>query len=87
MDAQSGRLEQAEQVQAMESGSWLVTHPRHALLYDTGPAFGPGADSGNRIIAPYLRAAGVRMGVVSNWDSRLPAVLDIPVGFNALDGD
>jgi competence protein ComEC len=33
---------------------------RHALLYDTGPAFGPGADSGNRIIAPYLRAAGVR---------------------------
>ncbi|MFN7088138.1 MAG: DNA internalization-related competence protein ComEC/Rec2, partial [Burkholderiales bacterium] len=32
----------------------------HALLYDAGPAFGPGADSGNRIIVPYLRAAGVR---------------------------
>ncbi len=32
----------------------------HALLYDTGPAFGPAADSGNRIIAPYLRAIGVK---------------------------
>jgi competence protein ComEC len=32
----------------------------HALLYDTGPAFGPQVDSGNRIIVPYLRAAGVR---------------------------
>jgi competence protein ComEC len=32
----------------------------HALLYDAGPAFGPGADSGNRIIVPYLRAVGVR---------------------------
>jgi competence protein ComEC len=33
---------------------------RHALLYDAGPAFGATTDSGNRIIAPYLRAAGVR---------------------------
>ena len=32
----------------------------HALLYDAGPAFGPGADSGSRIIVPYLRATGVR---------------------------
>jgi competence protein ComEC len=32
----------------------------HALLYDTGPAFGPGADSGTRIIIPYLRASGIR---------------------------
>lgn len=32
----------------------------HALLYDTGPAFGLNVDSGNRIIVPYLRAAGVR---------------------------
>jgi competence protein ComEC len=39
--------------------SIVVQTARHALLYDTGPAFGPGADSGNRIIAPYLRAAGV----------------------------
>ena len=33
---------------------------RHALLYDAGPAFGATTDSGNRIIVPYLRAAGVR---------------------------
>lgn len=32
----------------------------HALLFDTGPAFGPSADSGNRIIVPYLRAAGIK---------------------------
>ena len=38
----------------------LVRTERRALLYDTGPQFGPGADSGSRVIAPYLRAAGVR---------------------------
>jgi len=32
----------------------------HALVFDTGPPFGPEADSGNRIVVPYLRAAGVR---------------------------
>jgi competence protein ComEC len=32
----------------------------HALLFDAGPAFGPQADSGNRVVVPYLRAAGVR---------------------------
>ena len=31
----------------------------HALLYDTGPAFSPGADSGTRTILPYLRASGI----------------------------
>jgi competence protein ComEC len=31
----------------------------HALLYDTGPAYGPGADSGSRVILPFLRASGV----------------------------
>jgi competence protein ComEC len=38
----------------------LVRTERHALLYDTGPQFGSGADSGTRTIVPYLRAAGVR---------------------------
>lgn len=38
----------------------VVQTAQHALLYDTGPAFGPAADSGNRIVAPYLRAAGIR---------------------------
>ena len=32
----------------------------HALVFDTGPAYGPAIDSGNRIVAPYLRAVGVR---------------------------
>ncbi len=31
----------------------------HALLYDTGPDFGDGADSGNRILVPSLRAMGI----------------------------
>ncbi|MGH8765789.1 MAG: ComEC/Rec2 family competence protein, partial [Burkholderiales bacterium] len=29
------------------------------LLYDAGPAFSADADSGERVIAPYLRAAGI----------------------------
>ena len=37
----------------------LVRTENRALLYDAGPAFGADADSGERIIAPYLRAAGV----------------------------
>ena len=37
----------------------LVRTANRALLYDAGPAFGSDADSGERIIAPYLRAAGV----------------------------
>jgi competence protein ComEC len=37
----------------------LVRTASRALLYDAGPAFGTEADSGERIIAPYLRAAGV----------------------------
>jgi competence protein ComEC len=38
----------------------VVRTANHALLFDTGQAFGPGADSGNRTIVPYLRATGVR---------------------------
>jgi len=36
----------------------VATH-RHTLLYDTGPRYTDDADAGNRIVAPYLRAAGV----------------------------
>ena len=32
----------------------------NALLYDTGPGFNSDADSGNRIIVPFLRGEGVR---------------------------
>lgn len=38
----------------------LIQTSRHALLYDTGPRFGATADAGGRIIAPFLRAAGIR---------------------------
>jgi competence protein ComEC len=37
----------------------LVRTRNRALLYDAGPAFGADADSGERIIAPYLRATGI----------------------------
>jgi competence protein ComEC len=38
----------------------LVRTANNALLFDTGPPFGPAADSGNRIIVPYVRAVGVK---------------------------
>jgi competence protein ComEC len=38
----------------------VVRTAHHALLYDAGPQFGPGTDSGSRIIVPYLRATGVQ---------------------------
>lgn len=37
----------------------LVRTENHALLYDAGPAFGAFADSGNRVIVPYLRGEGI----------------------------
>lgn len=37
----------------------LVQTAQHALLYDTGPRYSADSDSGNRVIAPYLRAVGV----------------------------
>jgi competence protein ComEC len=36
----------------------VVRTAGHTLLYDAGPAYGPDADSGERVIAPYLRATG-----------------------------
>ena len=50
----------------------VVQTRHHTLLFDTGPAFGPGYDSGNRIIVPFLRSAGVRaldVMVVSHKDA------------------
>src|SRR5450830_565823 len=37
----------------------FVQTKRHALLYDTGPAYSPEADSGTRVILPFLRASGI----------------------------
>ena len=36
----------------------VQTH-RHALLYDTGPRYHDEADAGGRIVAPFLRGAGI----------------------------
>jgi len=38
----------------------VVRTANHALLYDAGPMYSPDADSGSRIVVPYLRATGVR---------------------------
>jgi competence protein ComEC len=49
-------------VTVLDVGQGLAVHVQtagHDLLYDTGPMFSPDANSGNRIIVPYLRAAGV----------------------------
>ena len=37
----------------------LARTERHALLYDAGPAFNASADSGSRVILPYLRGEGI----------------------------
>ena len=37
----------------------FVQTERHALLYDAGPAYSPEADSGSRLILPFLRASGI----------------------------
>lgn len=50
-------------ITVLDVGQGLAVHVQtaaHDLLFDAGPAFSADADSGNRIIAPYLRAIGVR---------------------------
>ena len=37
----------------------FVQTERHALLYDAGPRYSPEADSGSRVILPFLRASGI----------------------------
>lgn len=49
-------------VTVLDVGQGLAVHVQtanHDLLFDAGPVFTEEADSGNRIIVPYLRAAGV----------------------------
>ena len=53
----------AAAITVLDVGQGLAVHVQtanHNLLFDAGPAFSADADSGNRIIAPYLRAEGVR---------------------------
>lgn len=50
-------------VRVLDVGQGLAVHVQtaaHDLIYDTGPAFSADANSGSRIIVPYLRAVGVR---------------------------
>ena len=62
------------EVTVLDVGHGLAVVARtrhHALLFDSGPAYGPQADAGNRMIVPYLRAAGVKaldMLIVSHDD-------------------
>ncbi len=46
----------------LDVGHGLAVHlqtAEHDLVYDAGPAYGPGADAGTRVIIPYLAASGV----------------------------
>ena len=50
-------------ITVLDVGHGLAVHVQtqsHDLLYDAGPVFSADANSGNRIIVPYLRAIGVR---------------------------
>jgi competence protein ComEC len=50
-------------VTLLDVGQGLATVVRTAtrtLVYDTGPQWNPDADSGNRIVVPYLRGEGIR---------------------------
>ena len=47
----------------LDVGQGLAVHVQtraHDLLYDSGPPFGSSTDAGERVILPWLRAAGVR---------------------------
>jgi competence protein ComEC len=50
-------------VTVLDVGQGLAVHVQtasHDLIYDTGPAFSADANSGERILLPYLKASGVR---------------------------
>jgi competence protein ComEC len=50
-------------VDVLDVGQGLAVVARtanHALVYDTGPSLGPEADSGERVLVPFLRGEGVR---------------------------
>ncbi len=76
----------------LDVGQGLAIHIQtasHDLLYDTGPVYSSEANSGNRIIVPYLRARGVQRLdglVVTHQDTDhsggAEAVLDaVPTGW------
>ena len=76
----------------LDVGQGLAVHVQtagHDLLFDAGPAFSADANSGNRIIVPYLRAAGVRRldGMVVSHADRdhsggvMSVIEELPVGW------
>ena len=66
----------------------VVQTASHVLVYDTGPAFGPETDSGQRTVVPFLRGAGLRrldLLVVSHDDidhtgGAVSVLQSVPVG-------
>ncbi len=69
----------------------LIETPRHRLLYDTGPAYSPESDGGNRVILPYLHARGIyRLDglVISHNDNdhsggALSIIHELPISWSA----
>ncbi|CAH1748445.1 Putative DNA uptake/competence protein [Thauera humireducens] len=54
--------EGAFRVTVLDVGQGLAVHvqtARHDLLFDAGPPYGTSADAGDRVVLPYLAAAGV----------------------------
>jgi competence protein ComEC len=50
----------------------LLETAGHRLLYDTGPAYSPESDAGNRVVLPFLKAKGIHSldrVVISHRDS------------------
>lgn len=43
-----------------QSGAAVLQTHRHAFLFDAGLRTGPAADSGSRVVAPFLRSQGIR---------------------------
>jgi competence protein ComEC len=63
---------QAEFMDIGQGNAVLIRTRSHALLYDTGPAYMSGADAGERLVLPLLRALGVHeldALIVSHRDS------------------
>jgi competence protein ComEC len=69
----------------------VVATRHHVLVYDTGPRYSDAADAGGRIVAPFLRHAGLRRAdalVVSHQDldhagGALSLLQAVPVGWLA----
>jgi competence protein ComEC len=88
MDELASGTFRADIVDVGQGTAILIRTARHALLYDTGAAFAD-SDAGERVVVPYLRAAGVAAlsGVIvshndSDHSGGLRSLLrDVPTGW------